>query len=188
MSKKVKKVAKKNSTQGRSKFVYFVPVLLIALAAYFYFANQPNQKAPIKQNNKMNGYTNFNFTKQGELTFTTSDGNAKSMIDIEIADTDNKRRDGLMYRSKMAENRGMLFIFPYEAQQSFWMRNTLIPLDMLFVNKDMKIVTIRKNALPFKDDISYSSTAPATYVIEVNAGYTDKYDIQEGDKIIWRRL
>jgi len=93
-----------------------------------------------------------------------------------------------MYRNKMKETNGMLFIFPYETIQSFWMRNTIIYLDMLFINKDMEIVTIRKNAIPFKDNVSYTSTKPAMYVLEVVGGYTDKFDIQEGDKIVWRRL
>jgi uncharacterized membrane protein (UPF0127 family) len=87
----------------------------------------------------------------------------------------------------MREDRGMFFIFPNERRQSFWMRNTQLALDMFFVNSKNEIVTIHKNTTPFSDQ-SYASTAPAIYVIEVVAGFTDKYNIREGDKIVWRRI
>ncbi len=92
-----------------------------------------------------------------------------------------------MYRTKMLEMRGMLFIFEYEKKQSFWMRNTFIPLDIIFVNKNYEIVKIHKNTQPFADT-SYPSEAPAIYVVEVNGGFTDKYSVKEGDKIVWRKM
>ena len=91
-----------------------------------------------------------------------------------------------MNRSSMKENQGMLFIFPDEEIQSFWMRNTLISLDMIFVNKNKKIVTIHKNTKILSSQ-SYSSTEPAMYVIEVDGGFTDRHHIVRGDKIYWMR-
>jgi len=126
------------------------------------------------------------FQKDGELTFHSADGKYISQIEIEIADNDNKRTTGLMDRLEMKENRGMLFLFPYETIQSFWMHNTVIPLDMIFVNRENEIVTILKDTVPF-DDGHYVSTAPASIVIEVNAGYTDRHGVKVGDKIVWRR-
>ncbi len=125
------------------------------------------------------------FEKDGELTFTTKSGEYITQIDIEIADTNPKRMQGLMFRESMKENRGMLFIFPTEEYQSFWMKNTIIPLDMIFVNAKRDIVNIHKNTTPYSEQ-SYPSTSPAKYVIEVNAGFTDKYNIKPGDKIVWR--
>ncbi|OGU89839.1 MAG: hypothetical protein A3K31_13355 [Ignavibacteria bacterium RIFOXYA12_FULL_35_25] len=84
----------------------------------------------------------------------------------------------------MEEKQGMLFIFPDDAMQSFWMRNTLISLDMIFINSNKTIVTIHKNTKVLSDQ-SYPSTAPAQYVLEVNAGFTAKHDIQVGDHVGW---
>jgi hypothetical protein len=124
------------------------------------------------------------FKKEGELTFTDSLGNTKVKIDIEIADNEYERQLGLMNRKSMMENQGMLFIFSFERLQSFWMRNTLIPLDMVFINKDKKIVTIHKNTTVLSAQ-SYPSTVPSLYVVEVIGGFTDKYNIIAGDKIFW---
>ncbi len=129
----------------------------------------------------------YKFEKDGELTFLDKSGNFITSIDIEIADTEPKRMQGLMFREHMNENQGMLFIFPREDYQAFWMKNTVISLDMIFVNKKKEIINIHKNTTPFSEQ-TYPSTAPAIYVIEVVAGFTDKYDIKPGDKIVWRIL
>ncbi|MDR3666152.1 MAG: DUF192 domain-containing protein [Ignavibacteriaceae bacterium] len=131
--------------------------------------------------------TEYMFKKDGELTFTDSLNNFKTKIDIQIANSDFDRELGLMFRKQMDENRGMLFIFPTEERQSFWMRNTFISLDMLFVNASNKIVTIHRNTQTLSDQ-SYPSTAPAKYVIEVNGGYCSKHNINEGDKINFKEL
>jgi uncharacterized membrane protein (UPF0127 family) len=126
----------------------------------------------------------YTFKKEGELTFTDTLGNEKVKIDLEIADNEYERQLGLMNRKSMEENQGMLFIFPFEKYQSFWMRNTLISLDILFINKDKKIVTIHKNSEILSAQ-SYPSSAPAMYVVEVVGGFTDKFNIIIGDKIFW---
>ncbi|MBN1637640.1 MAG: DUF192 domain-containing protein [Ignavibacteriales bacterium] len=127
------------------------------------------------------------FTKQGELTFNTGNGDFIATINIEIADDDSKREQGLMYRDKMEENQGMLFIFPVEEPRSFWMSNTMISLDIIFVNSKNEIVKIHKNTTPYSRT-SYPSDAPAQFVVEVITGFTDKYNIKEGDKVVWRRM
>lgn len=126
----------------------------------------------------------FKFKKDGVLTFLDSTGNTKTKIDIQIANTDFDRQLGLMFRKSMSENQGMLFIFPQESVQSFWMRNTYISLDMIFVNADKKIITIHRNTKILSDK-SYQSTGPAKYVIEVDAGFSDKFSIKVGDKVNW---
>ncbi len=126
----------------------------------------------------------YPFTKEGELVFIDSTGFQKAKIDIEIADDEYQRELGLMNRKSMQENQGMLFIFPYERLQSFWMRNTFISLDMIFVDANKIIVTIHKNTQVLSDQ-SYPSSKPAKYVVEVIAGFTDKHNIQIGDKIEW---
>ena len=126
----------------------------------------------------------YKFKKEGELTFVDSVGTQLSKIDIEIADNDYERQLGLMNRQSMEEMQGMLFIFPNETFQSFWMRNTLFSLDILFVNSNKEIVTIHRNTTPLSEQ-SYPSTAPSIYVVEVNAGFCDRQNIKLGDKIFW---
>ena len=126
----------------------------------------------------------YSFKKEGELTFTDSTGNQIIKIDIEIADNDYERQLGLMNRKSMEEMQGMLFIFPEERFQSFWMLNTLFSLDILFINSSKEIVTIHKNTTPLSEQ-SYPSSEPAIYVLELNAGFCDRHKIKLGDKIYW---
>lgn len=106
-------------------------------------------------------------------------------INVEIADDAQERGKGLMFREKLNEHDGMLFIFDNENYLSFWMKNTLIPLDIIFIDNNFKIVDI-KNTVPCKQDpcTLYISSKPAMYVLEVNANFTSKNNVGVGDKII----
>jgi uncharacterized membrane protein (UPF0127 family) len=161
--------------------IYFkiLPVILvIAITIYLIFPNL------FKKNEQDQEYL---FRKDGILTFFDSTNNViKTNAEIQIADNEFEEELGLMYRKQMDENKGMLFIFTNPQIQTFWMRNTFIPLDMIFVNPDKIIVTIQKNTKVLCDS-TYSSTAPAQYVIEVDAGFCDKYNIKDGDKVNWIR-
>ncbi len=126
----------------------------------------------------------YKFKKEGELTITDSVSNPIIKIDIEIADNDYERQLGLMNRESMEEMQGMLFIFPEERFQSFWMRNTLFSLDILFINSQKEIVTIHKNTKPLSEQ-SYPSSEPAIYVLEVNAGFCERHNVKLGDKVFW---
>ena len=126
------------------------------------------------------------FKKQGECTITNRYDKPVVSIDIEIADDDNKREIGMMGRPSMEDQQGMLFVFEQEQMASFWMKNCILPLDMIFVNKLGEIVTICKNTTPFSEQ-AYPATAMTLLVLEVNAGFTDKYGIVEGDRISWKR-
>ncbi|MCK7554486.1 DUF192 domain-containing protein [Chitinophaga sedimenti] len=127
------------------------------------------------------------FTKEGELYFISHTSNDTiSKIDIELATTDEERATGLMYRRQMDENQGMLFIFEAESQQSFYMKNTYIPLDLVYVNAQQEIVSVTKYATPMSEK-SLPSYKEAMYVVEVNAGYIDRHKIAFGDKISFTR-
>ena len=106
-------------------------------------------------------------------------------INVEIADDYQKRSDGLMFRKMLDENQGMLFIFNNEEYQAFWMKNTLIGLDIIFINKSLEIVDI-KHAVPCKLEpcTVYKSSKPAKYVLEVNIKFTDENDIKIGNKLV----
>lgn len=123
------------------------------------------------------------FIKEGELIFLEKQSKERIMkIDIEIADSDYERTRGLMYRHALPANAGMLFIFEKPGLLSFWMRNTYIPLDIIFADGKKQIVSILKKTEP----LSYSamqSKKKAKYVIEVNAGFCDQHRIKVGDWI-----
>jgi len=122
------------------------------------------------------------FRKDGELQFLNDSDSVIFSIDMELATSEEEHARGLMFRKQMDENKGMLFIFPDEDWRSFWMRNTLIPLDIIYVNAKREIINICKNAETMNDH-SLPSEAPAMYVIEINAGLSDKYGIGKGTKV-----
>ncbi len=104
-------------------------------------------------------------------------------IDVEIADNDASRDQGLMFRTALAPGHGMLFIFDDSEVQTFWMKNTLIPLDMLFFDADRKLVNIQRRVPPCHADPCplYPSTGPAMYVLELAGGEADRLGIQPRD-------
>lgn len=110
-------------------------------------------------------------------------GNVKSTFQIDIADTKEKIYHGLMGRTSMDENYGLLFdvsIAPKDSEIAFWMKDTLIPLDMLFIDDNGVIFYIHKNAQPNDVTPIYPPKRPRA-VLEVNAGQTDKHGIEVGD-------
>lgn len=102
---------------------------------------------------------------------------------VEISDTSEKQALGLMFRDSMEADKGMLFIFPNEAPRSFWMKNTRIPLDIMYFDKKLKMVSISADTPPCKITRcpSYPSKGPAMYVLELNAGAAKKLGVGEGD-------
>ena len=116
-----------------------------------------------------------------KVTITTKDGRNVSFV-VEIADTSSKREMGLQYRRDLAADRGMIFLFPAESQQSFWMKNTPLPLDMIFINRERKIVGIVEQTVPFSLD-PRSVGAPSQYVLEINGGLAKRHAIKAGDAV-----
>ena len=109
----------------------------------------------------------------------------KNCFDVEIADSKEERVRGLMFREKLEEGKGMLFIFEQEDIHSFWMKNTRISLDIIWISKDKEIVFISKNAQPCKGGDACPTINPeksALYVLEINAGLVDKTGVKIGDK------
>ncbi len=123
------------------------------------------------------------FTKEGELAIRNDSLNTLLVeLDIEIAESDYETQTGLMYRKGMEDNQGMLFIFPDEAMHSFYMKNTAFPLDLIFIKADSTIASFQKNAQPF-NETGLSSKVPVQFVLEVNAGNTEKWNLEVGDKV-----
>jgi uncharacterized protein len=105
---------------------------------------------------------------------------------VEIADNPLARARGLMWRESLPADSGMLFVFTDEAKRSFWMKNTLIPLDLIFVSASGKIVDIKNNFAPCPGGPceSYVSAAPAKYVLEINAGQTAVKGLKIGEQMV----
>lgn len=105
---------------------------------------------------------------------------------VEIADTQEKQVLGLMFRDTMPADEGMIFIFPNEAPRSFWMKNTRIPLDIMYFDKDLIMVSISANTPPCRVNRcpSYPSIKPAMYVLELNAGTASELGVGPGDRLL----
>ncbi|SHH30841.1 DUF192 domain-containing protein [Winogradskyella jejuensis] len=125
----------------------------------------------------------ISFKKEATLQLKkASNDSVIKTLDIEIADDEYQTQTGLMYRDSMEELQGMLFIFPNEAPRSFYMKNTRIPLDIIYISADSTVVSFQKNAKPF-DETSLPSNYPAKFVLEINGGLSDQWGIKVGDKI-----
>ncbi|MDO5976745.1 DUF192 domain-containing protein [Flavivirga jejuensis] len=135
-----------------------------------------------KENNKVIKQTEIAFKKEGELTIFKSVDSTQVKLDIEIADTDFDIQTGLMYRDSMETKQGMLFVFEDARERFFYMKNTKIPLDLIYINENKSIVSFQKNAKPL-DESSLPSNFPAKYVLEINASLVDAWSLSVGDSI-----
>jgi|TARA_Y100000310_G_scaffold248848_1_gene254817 hypothetical protein len=120
----------------------------------------------------------------GKNYVSIDNGKENIKVDVEVADDLSERTQGLMFRESLNKNSGMLFIFEEEEKHAFWMKNTLIPLDMIFISEDLEIVDI-KNAIPCEEENckSYAPKEKAKYVLEVNGDFTTENNINIGDRI-----
>jgi uncharacterized membrane protein (UPF0127 family) len=123
------------------------------------------------------------FKKEAVLHIKKADSDSIiKTLDIEIADNEYETQTGLMYRTALETNHGMLFIFPDMDFRSFYMKNTKIPLDIIYLDASKTIVSFQKNAKPF-DETSLPSGTPAKYVLEINGGLSDAWELAVGDRI-----
>jgi uncharacterized protein len=106
-------------------------------------------------------------------------------VSVEIADTEASRARGLMFRERLAPNEGMIFVFDRPGIYPFYMKNTLIPLDMLWLDADGRVVSVARSVPPCKADPcpSYYPDAEAIYVVEVVAGFTARHNVNVGDRL-----
>jgi uncharacterized protein len=116
-----------------------------------------------------------------ELTIVSASGPHR--FKVEVAETPEQMTQGLMFRSNLAPDAGMLFDYKQPTIATMWMRNTLIPLDMLFVDAQGRIVNIHQRAVPQSLDV-IAAVAPVRAVIELNGGTTARLGIEPGDKVV----
>jgi uncharacterized membrane protein (UPF0127 family) len=123
--------------------------------------------------------------QDNELTLRTATGEYR--FNVEVVDTPESRAQGLMFRTELADDAGMLFDFKEEREVSFWMQNTLIPLDMIFVGTDGIIDTIHVNARP-QDPTSIPSEVPVQFVLEIPGGRSVEIGLKPGDVMVHERV
>ncbi|HRX97953.1 MAG TPA: DUF192 domain-containing protein [Bacteroidales bacterium] len=176
--------SKKSNKTGLSfiwRILAIIAVLLFLLFLFLpHFGGDKNNSSP-KQTKAVT------FNKEGNLWFINQSSKEEIKIDIEITDNRFEQVRGLMFRTSLPEMGGMLFIMDREEPQSFWMKNTYISLDIIYVDSRFEIVTIQKYTQPLSEE-SIPSGKIAKYVVEVNAGFCDRFGIMEGDKIKFNRV
>lgn len=141
------------------KYLFAIGVVLVAGLAVFFTAGSPSDGVVVLN------------TKTGTYSFN-----------VEIADDDAERSKGLMFRQELADDAGMLFDFQEQRPVSFWMRNTFISLDMIFIAADGTVRTIHEKAIP-QDPTSISSQVPVRFVLEIPGGRAREIGLQPGDKM-----
>jgi uncharacterized membrane protein (UPF0127 family) len=119
---------------------------------------------------------------QPRVRISDADGNTKAVVRVEIADTGAAREVGLMYRQHLADDAGMLFVFKQPQHLTFWMKNTEIPLDMIFAGADHSVTGVVVNAQPFSER-QLSIERDSQYVLEVNGGFAVRHGIKPGDRL-----
>jgi len=122
----------------------------------------------------------------GTLNFINNTGNTIRSIEVEFAEDEESRATGLMHRRQLSLSQGMLFVFPAPDSLSFWMANTPLPLDIIFVAPDSTVVNIAKRTTPLSREF-IRSTGLAQYVVEVRGGFTDRFQIDTSTRIHWTK-
>ncbi len=124
----------------------------------------------------------MHFPSQSTLHIQTSD--KKLTLTVELAQTLTERHRGLSHRTYLDEDKGMLFVFDEEKTLTFWMKDTLIPLDILFIDKNWKIVDIQTMDRCLQEPCPiYRSKEPAQYALEIGAGLVERYAVRVGDLV-----
>ena len=115
---------------------------------------------------------------QGKVTFSAANG---ASLDVELMLNEEHRERGLMYRRELAEDKGMLFVFPDADVRAFWMKNTCLPLDMLFIAEDGFVTGVLEN-VPTMNEDARSIPCPVKYVLEANSGWARRHGVKAGQK------
>lgn len=126
------------------------------------------------------------FETEGELTFYYPGGDTVRTIAVDIAETETERQRGLMRQRSLGYDRGMLFIFEEVDTGGMWMKNTPLPLDILFVAPDSQIINIARRTTPFSEE-TIEPDAPKKFVVEVRGGFADRFGLTDSARVHWSR-
>ncbi len=163
--------SKQSGLLSKRNIIIAVVISAVIVSSYFLFFKKSGEPE---------------WVREGEVTFLSKDTRqVLSKIEVEAAVNPTERTQGLMYRSEMDEDKGMLFLFEEMEMKSFWMKNTKIPLDIIFIDNKGLINTIHKNTVPYSEK-SLPSKQKSQFVVEVNGGYCNRHGIKEGDLIEYK--
>jgi hypothetical protein len=139
------------------KIIFSIIILAVIMGLFFYWRSKGQGKVCFKNN----------------------------CFEVELSITNEEQMLGLMFRKSLDINRGMLFVFKEEGGHSFWMKNTLIPLDIIWINRNKEVVFISVNTQPCKEDPcpSVKPSKKAKYVLEINAGISKEIGLKVGDRL-----
>lgn len=154
-----------------------IVAVLMASAVSVNFGCQSDSKSVMKEPQ---------FEVEGTLDFLRPDGTPFLRIAIELAESIEEQMTGLMGRRSLPSKGGMLFVYDSEIEQSFWMKSTPLPLDIIFIAADSSIVNIARRTTPLSEE-TITSTRPAQFVLELRAGFVDSHGIDESTRIKWKR-
>lgn len=158
-------------------------IIKIFLLAFLFIAcSEKNENVETSQ------ILDIKFEKEGEAELYVGDSTIKK-LELEFATTNNQRSQGLMYRDSLADNQAMLFIHPDDqiGKLTYWMKNTRIPLDIIYFSPDSTIVSIAKNAQPYQEQGVPSATEDAKFVLEIAGGLSDEWNLEpKKTKLRWK--
>ncbi|WKN43747.1 DUF192 domain-containing protein [Tunicatimonas pelagia] len=161
---------------------------VIAIIYFFFLGKEEGVGMASEQSSQSNTVEEPPFLEEGTLWFLSDNQqDTLQQITIEVADDQEQRAQGMMHRSAMDELQGMLFIHDRPEVQAYWMKNTKLPLDIIYVGENKEIVTIYQGVMPYSEK-SIPSSSEALYVVEVNAGFTGRHKVEEGDFIAFELL
>lgn len=167
---------------------YFLKALLILLSIFIAYLIYPRSSEDSNNGSKDNGsnvaneLTALSDSDTIELT-AINNSNEEITVSLEVAESDSKKAYGLMNRTQLGEDRGMIFIYDSEANRTFWMKDTLIPLDIIFLNSELEIINIEP-AKANQTSERYRSQEPSQYIIEMNRGWAESNNISSGDAFV----
>lgn len=152
---------------ARQQSLFLVLLLLAVFAGLFYFQKHLDQRGRVL------------------ASFESPNGERTMRFSLEVADTEAARRKGLMFRKEgeLASNEGMLFIFPRSGKQEFWMKNTFLSLDMIFIDNDGDVVGVIEKVPPLSEE-KRSINRDSRMVVELLAGSVDRHGISVGDRFV----
>ncbi|MDX1950018.1 MAG: DUF192 domain-containing protein [Rickettsiales bacterium] len=161
--------------------IFFSIIIALLWAGWYFNFQADNNRREIAYQNHGEEFTEENKPQysMGKIEIKKQNGEIIN-FQVDVADDAFKRSFGLMYVKEMPENKGMFFIFPDVTIRNFWMKNTYIPLDIVYIGSDFEIKHIGKNAVPHSTEF-VNSIYPAKYVLEINAGLADKLGLDRGD-------
>jgi len=168
----------------KTKIAFIASVIFIVIFFYVYYCFclcYPR----IQESGNLENRTNINTEKESDISKVCFN---EKCFDVEIADTPEKHTQGLMNRKNLDQDSGMLFIFDAENKYCFWMKNTLISLDIIWLDKNKKVIFIKHNAQPCEADPceTFGPSEKAKYVLEINSGLAKEIELKEGNYLEFR--